>query len=812
MVAAVLALVLALAAVQLFPCQPEDLGEFRGVEELRQIARSAGDGVIQDDITVELSGGAVVLLVIPHGYVLGVAAEIVPQPEVESGLEHGHRGVGVDFLYGEEDLDGLRMEFPGKEDLLEVVVGLVVVELVLVLAEGVVERLLLIVFTLEEDQSGIRDGLPAVAAGDEAVDRGLDALDVDRAPVIGLGLAQVGLEDGGVLDVLDTEGDILHAVRHGGAARIELEVERPAIAHGIPLVGTVVQDDVLQLLVHLDVPQVHEGVHVVVGTEGWIPAFGACVRVLGRLVLNAVAPTAEAFPDEPVLAVPVGGVDSVDGELHPVEVEVVARGEVLQPGAGTTYHLIFLDVGLLPFLFPLRDGPEDAGGELHPRLREGVVRKQPLVRHELEHQAAFHRIPLAPKHLLLLDEFLVLVIILGEVSGVDVVPYGADPGRKAEILLPHALEDDLHLLLETLVLELAIHRDKHISVSFLGVVTAEGGLQHLEVRLDEGHDPVDEEIRRGEEVGIRPKEPDDGGDGIRQRIRRSPGVDTVSEEMPPQDILGVQVTARSAHLAGHHRHRVLEEEEVVRVALHEIQDEGPSGFSSGSADPLQIVRSQGRDADVQFAVQVTDVDTHLQGGGRHEGVDRVGMRPVLEVILHLLALLPAEQAGVLMGVDPRGLLPTVDSLVVILLVPFFQGIGSLAVLDDAGCSRGECVGIRRDEGALAVVAPVDAHLRGDVDLVRTDAIVRAVGPVHAVEHPGFCQGLREPLVEVVREIDIGKRRVEASCEIGEVPARLDGEGIVTNTPVGLVDDERLGEILPLAETAVEEVALVVPPV
>ena len=203
---------LALAGVELLIGDPEDLRELRGIEKLREVSSPARNGVVKDDIVVELPRGLVELEVLPHRNMLGIAAEIILQAQVEPSLEHGRGRVRIDLLHGKKDLDGLGVELPREKGLLEILVRLVGIQLVLVLAVGVVERLLLLLLGLYLHESGIGDGLPTVAAGDEAVHGDLVPADIRVVCVHDGGLPEVGLEDGYALHELDAERDVLHSV------------------------------------------------------------------------------------------------------------------------------------------------------------------------------------------------------------------------------------------------------------------------------------------------------------------------------------------------------------------------------------------------------------------------------------------------------------------------------------------------------------------------------------------------------------------------------------------------------------------------
>ena len=134
--------------------------------------------------------------------------------------------------------------------------------------------------------------------------------------------------------------------------------------------------------------------------------------------------------------------------------------------------------------------------------------------------------------------------------------------------------------------------------------------------------------------------------------------------MPAEDILRIEITSRGGHQTGHHLLWVLEEEQIMRVALGKIQNESGATLTSRTSDSLKIIRSQRRDGDIQFGIQVSDVNTHLQGGGCDKAVYGVRVRTSLEVLLDCLSLCASQQSCVLVRIDPRSLVPSVYPLVI----------------------------------------------------------------------------------------------------------------------------------------------------
>ena len=77
------------------------------------------------------------------------------------------------------------------------------------------------------------------------------------------------------------------------------------------------------------------------------------------------------------------------------------------------------------------------------------------------------------KHGLLSHELLVFVIIRRETPFPYILEDVVDLLGEAEVLLPHPVEDYLHLIVECVVAEQLEHRDEHLTVCLLGIVTAE---------------------------------------------------------------------------------------------------------------------------------------------------------------------------------------------------------------------------------------------------------------------------------------------------------------------------------------------------
>ena len=127
--------------------------------------------------------------------------------------------------------------------------------------------------------------------------------------------------------------------------------------------------------------------------------------------------------------------------------------------------------------------------------------------------------------------------------------------------------------------------------------------------------------------------------------------------MAAQDVSSLQETSWSAHFTLHHLQWGGKVEHVVLARLGIVEHQSRTFLTTRTSDALQEVAWLGRNACIGYYVQVTDVNTHLQGRGGGQYIDGmlqwlavfVGM--VFELMLNPFSYLSVQKSCMFVCID-----------------------------------------------------------------------------------------------------------------------------------------------------------------
>ena len=133
--------------------------------------------------------------------------------------------------------------------------------------------------------------------------------------------------------------------------------------------------------------------------------------------------------------------------------------------------------------------------------------------------------------------------------------------------------------------------------------------------------------------------------------RGDPVVEREGRELALEDGRSAEVDARRRDVAREHLQGVLEEVEVVGLALGDGDRERVAVAAARAADALEVVGLGGRDRGEEDRREVADVDAHLERRRAREEVGGPGAVVADESLLQGLAVVALQEARVLAGDD-----------------------------------------------------------------------------------------------------------------------------------------------------------------
>ena len=627
----------ACAGLQAFQSKPQYREEHARTHELLEVARAAGDGVVEDQKLLAKRGVGQRFGVFGDAQMVDAALELFLQAKMERGDERMQVIIGSHSAYDrQQDLDGFGVEFPVEIDAFLSVLRIT----------GIAGRAI----------TGMLDLSLSVLD--------LSAMHADP----------------------ETESGALFA-RHGEVfsivtVRTEIDVPKARLAqefvskHRVVRIQPVGFPEVLRLIVDQHLAYMEDRVALirVVGDAAGVvrrggenlsqsqhAPFATFVRPHGRSATRArrrsgfaaefgVGATVAQSPDFHLRELEI---HLIDGDFPLAGVECASRSQVVQRTGRCTLVLERKCFVASVLLSHQRFLPVHDGVQCHALLREGVVGQQSLVGEEVEYvfgveildqflESALFKLQL-PEFVFVIPVFCWILLLFPD----DVIQ-ALDPAFEGRALLEFRLEaaDDL-VGQPTVVIppsDEVIQVRQCLRTQPPGEETDKAREQRLSVRLDEF-----QQHRRKCCGACTLQVVEYRSEVLRESASRDacghPAVKAIGQELTFKDCRGVEEHTGHVHVAGQHAQRIGEEILIMGPDVGDGQIEPIAVPAACPADSLEVVGLGWRDRTLDGGGEVTDVDAHFhcRGARQKVGVPRLAiLRFSFERVLYALTFLTVQ--------------------------------------------------------------------------------------------------------------------------------------------------------------------------